>query len=154
MDLTPYLDTLRRELATAARAAGEDAEACTGRLLAALEPATRLTLLRLLSDAAGEISRDLAPGTVGVFLHGTEPRFAVTRPGDQDLPPAPPRDPDPRPVSRVSLRLPEPLKTRAEQAAAREGRSLNAWLVRLTSTHLERPAPAAALIRSTVQGEP
>ncbi|MFF4934192.1 hypothetical protein ACFY2H_35640 [Streptomyces griseofuscus] len=151
MDLTPYLDTLRRELATAARAAGEDAEACAGQLLAALEPATRLTLLRLLSDAAGEISRDLAPGTVEVFLHGTEPRFAVTRPGDQDLPPAPSRDPDP--VARVSLRLPEPLKTRAEQAAARQGSSLNAWLVRLARTHLERPAPAPALIRSTVQGE-
>ncbi|CAL9674527.1 hypothetical protein [Streptomyces griseomycini] len=154
MDLTPYLDSLRRELATAARAGGEDAEACAGRLLAALEPATRLTLLRLLSDAAGEISRDLAPGTVEVFLHGTEPRFAVTRPDARDLPPAPPRDADPHPVARVSLRLPEPLKTRAEQAAARQGSSLNAWLVRLARTHLERPAPAPALIRSTAQGEP
>ncbi|MCT7357336.1 toxin-antitoxin system HicB family antitoxin, partial [Streptomyces sp. 15-116A] len=61
---------------------------------------------------------------------------------------------DAHPVARVSLRLPEPLKNRAEQAAARQGISLNAWLVALTHTHLERSAPAPALIRTTVQGEP
>ena len=33
-------------------------------------------------------------------------------------------------VARISLRLPEPLKAAVEAAAAREGVSVNTWLVR------------------------
>jgi hypothetical protein len=40
----------------------------------------------------------------------------------------------------VTLRLPDGLKTRAEAAAARDGLSLNAWLVRAASRVLDNPS--------------
>lgn len=40
-------------------------------------------------------------------------------------------------TSRVTLRLPEQLKARIEEAAARDGLSVNAWLVRALAASLE-----------------
>jgi hypothetical protein len=80
MDLTPYIDNLRRELAVAAEAGGEDARALAERLTAALESAARLALLEALSAAADEITTDLAPGSVEVRLRGRDPGFVVTPP--------------------------------------------------------------------------
>ena len=45
---------------------------------------------------------------------------------------------DERTMSRINLRLPERLKARVEQAAASEGLSVNAWLVRAAAAALER----------------
>ncbi len=45
-------------------------------------------------------------------------------------PPGPPPPPDSGDLARITLRLPEPLKAQVEQAAAAEGTSVNAWLVR------------------------
>src|SRR3954462_3029937 len=64
MDLTPYVETLRRELAVAAEAGGDDARALAERLTAPLEPAVRLMLLDALSAAAAEVTRGVAPGSV------------------------------------------------------------------------------------------
>ncbi|MDQ3406278.1 MAG: hypothetical protein M3548_23270, partial [Actinomycetota bacterium] len=93
MDLTPYVDNLRHELAVAADAGGADAKALAERLTAPLESAARLTLLNALSAAADEITRDLAPGSVDVRLHGIDPSFVVTLPPTErsfDTPSAPP----------------------------------------------------------------
>src|SRR5918996_4790893 len=80
MDLTPYIDTLRRELAVAAEAGGEEARELAERLTAPLESATRLTMLNVLSAAMDEITRELAPGSVDVRLRGLDPDFVVTLP--------------------------------------------------------------------------
>src|ERR671914_990744 len=80
MDLTPYVDHLRRELAVAAEAGGEDARALADRLTGSLESAARLALLEALSAAASEITRELAPGSVDVRLRGRDPEFVVTPP--------------------------------------------------------------------------
>src|SRR6266545_3868807 len=80
MDLTSYVDNLRRELAVAAEAGGEDARALAERLTAPLDAAARLALLEALSAAADEITRDLAPGSVEVRLRGRDPEFVVTAP--------------------------------------------------------------------------
>jgi hypothetical protein len=53
MDLTPYVENLRRELAVAADAGGDDVRALAERLTAPLESAVRLMLLDALS-AAGD----------------------------------------------------------------------------------------------------
>jgi hypothetical protein len=80
MDLMPYVEKLRRELAVAAEAGGPDARALAERLTGPLESAARLALLEALSAAAGEITRDLAPGSVDVLLRGGDPAFIVTPP--------------------------------------------------------------------------
>jgi hypothetical protein len=135
MELTPYVENLRRDLAVAAEAGGEDARALAERLTAPLEPAIRLMLLDALSTAADEITLELAPGSVELRLRSGEPGFVVTpAPADEpatDAPqtPAPP-EADEGATARINLRLPEQLKADVEQAASRERLSVNAWLVR------------------------
>ncbi|WP_367132657.1 toxin-antitoxin system HicB family antitoxin [Saccharothrix sp. HUAS TT1] len=139
MDLTPYVDNLRRELATAAEAGGAEARALAERLAAPLESAVRLTLLEALSAAADEITRDLAPGSVDVRLRGRDPEFVVAVPAEVSHGGAtevPPVVPDEGPVARINLRLPEHLKARVEEAAGREGVSVNTWLVRAAAAGL------------------
>lgn len=79
MNLTPYVDDFRHELAVAADAGGDDARALAERLTAPLETAARLTLLNALSAAMGEVTRDLAPGcSIAVQLRGLDAEFVVT----------------------------------------------------------------------------
>jgi HicB family len=149
MDLTPYVDTLRHELAVAAEAGGEEARELAERLTAPLESATRLTMLHVLSAAMDEITRELAPGSVDVRLRGLDPDFVVTRPpsdGAAAAEPAATAEPFRAPApsegddggtARVNLRLPAHLKARAEEAASREGLSVNAWLVRAVSAAVD-----------------
>ena len=147
MDLTPYVDTLRRELAVAAEAGGDEARELAERLTAPLESATRLTMLNVLSAAMDEITRELAPGSVDVRLRGLDPDFVVTLPpaeADASVAPAAPIEPFRAPAdgdeggtARINLRLPAHLKARAEEAATREGLSVNAWLVRAVSAAVE-----------------
>ncbi|URM90247.1 toxin-antitoxin system HicB family antitoxin [Streptomyces sp. MRC013] len=147
MDLTPYIDTLHRELAVAAEAGGEDARELAERLTAPLESATRLAMLNVLSAAMDEITRELAPGSVDVRLRGLDPDFVVTPPPTGDGAPAeptapaePPRTPadgDDGGTARVNLRLPAHLKARVEEAASHEGLSVNAWLVRAVSVAVD-----------------
>ncbi|WP_305789020.1 toxin-antitoxin system HicB family antitoxin [Symbioplanes lichenis] len=134
MDLTPYLESLRADLSAAAAPAGPPVTEAATLLGGALEPAVRLTLLEALSDAAAEITTRLDGPVVDVRLRGREADFVVT-----DAAPPPPAVPAPAPAfvpedggdqARLTLRMPESLKARAEQAAAAEGISVNAWLVR------------------------
>src|SRR4249919_2203755 len=117
MDLTPYVEKLRRELTVAADAGGEDARALAERLTAPLESAIRLMLLDALSAAADEVTRELAPGGVELRLRSGEPEFVVTpAPRDEAIEPAPddpapaPREGDEGATARINLRLPEQLK--------------------------------------------
>ncbi|MBB1246817.1 toxin-antitoxin system HicB family antitoxin [Streptomyces durbertensis] len=149
MDLTPYVETLRRELAVAAEAGGEEARDLAERLTTPLESATRLVLLNVLSAAMDEITRELAPGSVDVRLRGLDPDFVVTPPPGEggpgvevSYPVEPPRavapaEGDEGGIARVNLRLPAHLKARAEEAASREGLSVNAWLVRAVSAAVD-----------------
>src|SRR3954449_11936652 len=95
MDLTRYVDDLQRELAVAADAGGDEARALAERLTAPPESAVRLMLLGalsaapsaarlmlrdVLSPAADEVTRELAPGSVELRLRSGEPEFVVTPP--------------------------------------------------------------------------
>lgn len=142
MDLTPYVEKVRHELAIAADAGGADARQLAERLSAPLESAIRLTLLEALSAAADEITRELAPGSAELRLRGGEPEFVVTTPDEPEDEPAvaPALDTDDGATARINLRLPEQLKAAAEQAAARERMSVNAWLVRAVATTLAHDA--------------
>ncbi len=145
MELMRYVDNLRQELTTAAEAGDPQTREVAERLVAPLSSAIRLVLLDALSTAADEITRELAPGSVQVHLRGRDPEFVVT---PQPVEPPTERAPaggaapvddaglDDGPAVRVNLRLPEQLKAAFEEAAGKEGRSLNAWLVRAGSTAL------------------
>jgi hypothetical protein len=156
MEMLPYVESLRRELAVAAEAGGEEARALAERLGAALDSATRLMLLEALSAAADEITRELAPGSVDVRLRGGEPEFVVT-PAPPEIPDEPVTAPevDEGPVTRINLRLPEPLKAEVEQAAGRARLSVNAWLVRAVAAalqHEDRPRPRGGRVGQSFTG--
>ena len=143
MDLTQYVENLRRDLAVAAQAGGEETLALAERLSAALESAVRLMLLDALSAAADEITRELAPGSVELRLRSGEPDFVVTpAPADEPVESAPddaqlaPPETDEGATARINLRLPEQLKAGIEQAAGRERLSVNSWLVRAAAAAL------------------
>jgi hypothetical protein len=136
MELSPFVDRLRQDLSDAAAAGGPEAQAGAERLALALVPATRMMLLEALSQAADEITGSLDHEAVDVRMNGREPEFVVTHlepeaPPAPPVPPAPPAPPEPEDenLSRITLRLPESVKARAEEAANRSGHSLNAWLV-------------------------
>jgi hypothetical protein len=141
MDLTPYVETLRQDLAVAAEAGGPEARDLAERLVAPLESAMRLALLDALSAAASEITRDLAPGSVDLRLRGREPSFVVTAPPAERSLEEPdvsmagaalrgPAEGDEGAMTRINLRLGQDLKDRVEDAAREAGLSVNAWLVR------------------------
>lgn len=145
MDLSPYVENLRRDLLAAA-AAGTDETRRTADLLAtALDPAVRLSLMDALSAATADVTAALSGVTVEVRLHGREPRISV----ETDPDPEPEAAPAPSETAgedagtaRVTLRLPESVKTRTEEAAARAGISVNSWLVRAVTQALDGPPPS------------
>jgi hypothetical protein len=162
MDLRPYVETIHHQLMVAAEAGGDEARAVAERLTAAVDSTVRLALQDALVAAAEEITCELAPGSVELRLRGRDPEFVVRQPAgftaetsgdgrDQAGPAEGPAghgdrsetagDDDEGGMARVNLRLPDQLKTRAEQAAANERSSLNAWLVKAVLAALDRAAP-------------
>ncbi|MBA2553001.1 MAG: toxin-antitoxin system HicB family antitoxin [Geodermatophilaceae bacterium] len=159
MELTQYVEALRHDLLAAA-AAGTEQTRETARLLAAtLDPSARLCLVDALSALADEVTTAWDGGSVEIRMHGREPHVVVTAAESYPAPPAPPPPPPPpgadaapeddvedgSTAARITLRLPEALKTRAERAAATEGLSVNAWLVRAVAAAVQpsggRPTP-------------
>ena len=149
MDLTDYVDALRASLTTAAAAGGAQAQE-TARLLAdTMEPAVRLALIDALSAMAAEVTATLDGTLVDIRLRGRDPEVVVVPaahdPGRHHTP-ASPGEPvedlaEDGSVARISLRLPDGLKGRAEAAAAAAGTSLNTWLVHAVTAAVRAPSP-------------
>jgi hypothetical protein len=140
MDITEYVDALRQDLALAARAMGPETEQAAERIGFALESSARLALMDALSHAAAEITNELDGTSVEVRLQGREPVFVVVGAGPaaladdvqamrtDDTTGLSADDEGPE-TSRITLRLPEALKSRAEELATGRGQSLNTWIV-------------------------
>lgn len=140
MELSPYVADLQRQLVDAAENASAETRAIAERLASGLDAATRLVLLDALSAAAGEITIDLAPGSVDVRLRGREVEFVVTQAPaehDGDDHAVASVDLDDASTSRTTLRLPDALKARVDEAAAADGLSVNTWLVRAVAAALQ-----------------
>src|SRR6188474_1112067 len=116
MDLTPYLDSLRRDLMAAADASGPETRQAAERLAFALDPAARLALMEAISQAAAEITAELPSGGVDVRLAGRDLDFVVQGgPPAAPEPPGPPAPPaaeddEDGAVARITLRMPESVK--------------------------------------------
>ncbi|MFA6299170.1 MAG: toxin-antitoxin system HicB family antitoxin [Nocardioides sp.] len=157
MDITPYVDSLRRDLLAAAEGAGPEARQAAERLSFALDPAARLALMEAVSQAAAEITAEMPTGGVDVRLNGRQLDFVVQAPMTPPAPPAPPAPP-PTPgetdedggVARITLRLPESVKAKAEEAAAEAGQSLNTWLVNVVRSATQRGAVTVDIDLSSI----
>lgn len=149
MDLNPYLETLRRDLEASAAPGGEEVGRAADLLSGSLEAAARLCLLEALSDAAAEITTKLDSFSVEVRLRGRAADLVVSDTAPQSTPTAPPvTETDTGDVARITLRLPEALKSAVERAASAEGVSVNAWLVRAIGAAVSGPTPPSGRNRA------
>lgn len=153
MELTPYVEALRHDLLAAAAAGTEQTRETARLLAAAVDPSARLCLVDALSALAAEVTTAWDGGSVEIRMHGREPQVVVTAaesfggPSPPPPPPAPPapdgpaeEDAEDGATARITLRLLDALKSRAERSAAAEGLSVNAWLVRAIATAVQQPA--------------
>ena len=129
MEMARFLEGLESDLAAVAAVGDEQTAAAAERLINAIRGSAALRLLDVLGEAALEVSGQLPAGHVEVRLSGQDPALVYV--GEPEAEPAQPADDGL--TSRITLRLPEGLKTSIEVAAAREGISVNSWLVRALS---------------------
>jgi len=134
MDLTPHVQQLAVRLEAAAP--DEATAAVVHRLLASLEPALQLQVMDVLGVAALELSDQVPQGHVELRLAGRDVQLLyVDDPSAQEQSQL--TIDDDGSAARITLRLPEALKTGVEQAAAATAQSTNAWLVQAIRAALQ-----------------
>jgi predicted HicB family RNase H-like nuclease len=139
MQLEGYVQALREDLARVA-AVGDESTARAAELVAlALESSLGRRLQEALSEAALELSGQLEQGTVEVRVAGGDPELVYVNHDPPSM--AEPRDE--ALSARITLRLPESLKSRLEAAAVAQGLSVNTWLVQALGRALEPRSTAA-----------
>lgn len=135
MKLSPHVDALQRDLAAAAALGDERAAEIGSRLADAAARSAPLRFLEALGDALLEANEQLPSGHLELRLAGGDPSVAFV----EETGAVPAAAADEPSAARLTLRLPARLKSELEAAAAAEGVSLNAWLVRALSGAASRP---------------
>jgi len=135
MQLEGHIQAIQEELAATAATGDEATAQAARRLSEALASTLHLHLLDLLGEVALEIGGQLDPGRVEIRLAGRDPELVVV---SDETPDAVTFGIGDEHTGRITLRLPESLKAGVEAAAAREGISTNAWLVRAIARVLDQ----------------
>ena len=134
MNISIVIDSLKEDLSDVAELGDERAAGVARRLSDMLGSSLRLRILDVLSQAALEVSSKLPSGHIEVRLAGQDPEFVYVEEESSE-------DGAGEELSaRITLRIPERLKGSVEQAAAREGISVNTWLVKTIARSVERGA--------------
>jgi HicB family len=150
MQIDGYVQALREDLARVA-AVGDESTARSAELLSvALEAALGRRLLEALGEAALELSGQLDGGRIEVRFAGSDPELVYVR-DEAEAPPAEPAE-EGAFTARITLRLPEGLKTRLDAAAALHGVSVNTWLVRALQQALVEPRTSSGGSRRRLTG--
>ncbi|MDT4891111.1 MAG: hypothetical protein QOE97_146 [Pseudonocardiales bacterium] len=142
MRVDEYVEQVRRQLAAAAALGDEEVQRVAVALAESAVPAVRLALMAALAEAADEITDllvdyPLSPA-VSVRLDGdfirteVQGRAAEAEPAAAD---------DGEASARISLRLTDALKAQIDAAAARDGVSVNTWLMRAATAAVAGPRP-------------
>jgi len=126
MKLQRHLDALKNDLEQLAALADEQVGEAARRITNALESSVRVRLLDILSEAAAELSAGIEGGHVEVRVAGGDPDLVFL---EEEPAAGPAPEPGAEHGARITLRLPESLKTQVEAAAARDGVSVNSWIV-------------------------
>jgi predicted HicB family RNase H-like nuclease len=135
MQITIHIDALQNDLAAVAQLGSEATAEVARQLSVVLEPALHRRLLDAITEAAHELTSQIPNGHVEVRIEGAEVRLAFVEEAQE--PAAPPAGDDAY-SARITLRLPESLKASVEERAAREGVSVNTYLVNLIARQGER----------------
>jgi hypothetical protein len=138
MNVAAFVEALQRDLEAVAGVGDEKTAQAAQRIAAALEPSLRLRLMDLLGEAAVELTSQLPDGRVDVRLAGGEPELVYVEERTSPMPSG-----EDALSARVTLRLPETLKSIIDAAAQDAGVSANTWLLQQISrsTNPKRRGP-------------
>ena len=125
MRMSKFIDLLAADLKALGQLGGAELESAVSRLIPTLEPVLRTRRLEVLTEIAGELKQQLPGAHVEARLAGDEVELVYL----QDEPAAP-RDMPSELNARITLLLPEDLKSRIETAETKEGIYLNSWLLK------------------------
>ena len=131
MQMATFIEALRNDLESIAAVGDDPAAAAARRLTVALQSSAGLRLLDALGEVALEISGQLPSGHVEVRVSGQDAELVYVHEEEAEAAPA-----GEDASARITLRLPEALKTSVEGAAGAEGVSVNTWIVRALTRSL------------------
>lgn len=133
MELDKYTQRFAADLTAAAALGDKQTRKVAEGLGGAAEASARLMLIAALSDLAAEIDGALDHHEVKLVVRDADVDVevrpvATASPSDTEERHTPNFEELTGDISRVTLRLVETIKARAEEAAAANGQSLNSWL--------------------------
>jgi predicted HicB family RNase H-like nuclease len=142
MQIDGTIQALREDLTRVAALGDENTSRAAELLAVALESSLGRRIQDALAEAAVELNDQLDSSHVELRVAGHDLQLVLVREDGTAPEPA-----DEAYSARITLRLPESLKQKVESAAARDGASVNTWLVqalqravepRRTSSHSSR----------------
>ena len=128
MNVAAFVEALQRDLEAVAGIGDEAAQQAAQRIAAALEPSLRLRLQDLLGEAALELTSQLPDGHIDLRVAAGDPEFVYVEERSGPMPSG-----EDALSARVTLRLPETLKSIIDTAAQDAGVSANTWLLQQIS---------------------
>jgi hypothetical protein len=147
VQLDSHIQAIQEDLAVTAGLGDEATAEAARRLSEALGSTLHLRLLDLLGEAVLEIGGQLEAGRIEVRLAGRDPELIVVT---DEAPDSAQFGFGEEHSGRITLRLPDSLKVSVEAAAAREGISTNAWLVRTIARMVDHRSSKRS--RNRIQG--
>jgi len=124
MKMSKFVNLLHGNLEALGKLGGPELESAVSRLNPTLAPVLAARLLEALDEIAAEVNERIPGAHLEARLQGDEIELVYVEDG-----PAMPETPSDL-NARITLRLPEDLKSRIESAATKEGISLNSWLLK------------------------
>ena len=124
MKMSKFVGMLSADLKALGQLGGTELESAISRLIPTLEPVLRTRLLEALTEVAGELKDQLPGARIEARLRDDEVELVYLQ--DESTTRETPSELN----ARITLRLPEDLKSRIESAATKEGISLNSWLLK------------------------
>jgi len=136
METARIIEAIQADVTALAAVGDEAAVNAAGRMAAAMAAPLRLRLIEAVTEAATELAPQLPEGRVEVRLVAADPVLVYVEeaPASHKLPEEEAAE------ARITLRLPESLKAAVEAAAAREGQSVNTWLLQVLARSVESRA--------------
>ena len=147
MQIDGTIQALREDLVRVAALGDESTSRAAELLSLALESSLGRRIQDALAEAALELNDQLESAHVELRVAGHDLQLVLVR-EDGTVP----EQADEAFSARITLRLPESLKQRVESAAAREGASVNTWLVQALQRAVEPRRPSSSGSRNRLTG--
>ena len=147
MQIDGIIQALREDLVRISALGDESTSRAAELLSVAIESSLGRRLQDALAEAALELNDQLDSSHVELRVAGHDLQLVLVR-EDGTVP----EQANEAFSARITLRLPESLKQRVESAAAREGASVNTWLVQALQRAVEPRRPSSSGSRNRLTG--